>query len=132
MKIVITFGTFDLLHIGHINLLHNAKKLGDKLIVGVSSDKLNYTKKFEYPTYNQHDRLNIIKAIRVVDNVFFEDSLEKKRQYILENNADILVMGDDWKGKFDDLNDIVNVIYIPRTPNISSSNTKYRIYNINK
>jgi glycerol-3-phosphate cytidylyltransferase len=123
-KTVITFGTFDLLHIGHINILERAKKLGNKLIVGVSSDALNYSKKTMYPVYSEEDRLKIIKSLKFVDKVFLEESLEKKREYILKYKADILVMGHDWKGKFDDLSDICKVIYLPRTENISTTEIK--------
>ena len=84
--IVITFGTFDLLHIGHINMLNNCKKHGDKLIVGVSSNKLNYEKKSRYPIFNQDDRMNIIGNIKGVDEVFLEESLELKREYIKKYN----------------------------------------------
>ena len=127
--IVITFGTFDLLHIGHINILKRCKKYGDKLIVGISTDKLNYDKKKRYPIYNETDRLNIIKSISYVDDVFLEESLELKREYIIKKNADILIMGDDWKGKFDYLNDICQVIYLPRTKEISTTKVIDKISN---
>ena len=119
--IVITFGTFDLLHIGHINILKRCKKYADKLIVGISTDKLNYLKKKRYPIYNQTDRLEIIKSISYVDKVFFEESLELKEFYIKKYKADILIMGDDWKGKFDCFNNICKVIYLPRTEEISTT-----------
>ena len=121
MKIVITFGTFDLFHIGHVNILKKSKKYGDKLIVGVSSDELNYKKKSIYPVFKQEDRLRIIKSIKYVDEVFIEESLELKGEYIKQFNADILVMGEDWKGKFDEFKTICKVIYLPRTENISTS-----------
>ena len=124
---VITFGSFDLLHIGHINILRRAKEFGDKLIVGVSTDALHFFKKKEYPVYNQDNRLKIVKAIRYVDEVFFEESLELKKEYILKYNADVLVMGDDWKGKFDWVSDVCNVIYLKRTPNISTTEIKNSI-----
>jgi glycerol-3-phosphate cytidylyltransferase len=120
---VITFGTYDLLHIGHINLLMRARKLGDYLIVGVSSDKLSVDKKNRQPIYNQTDRMAIINSLKYVDEVFFEHSLELKRYYILHHNASVLVMGDDWTGKFDHLNDICKVIYLPRTACISTTST---------
>jgi cytidyltransferase-like protein len=82
MVVVITFGTFDLLHIGHINMLKNCKKYGDKLIVGVSSDKLNYDKKKRNPVFKEEDRLEIIKNIKCVDEVFFRRKFRtKKRLY---------------------------------------------------
>lgn len=119
--IVITFGTFDLFHIGHINILERAKKKGDKLIVGVSTDKLNFSKKQKYPIYSQNERKKIIDSLKFVDEVFFEESLEKKREYILKYKADILVMGNDWEGRFDEFNDICEVIYLERTPSISTT-----------
>jgi len=124
-NIVITFGTFDVLHIGHINILKRAAKLkgpNGKLIVGVSSDKLNFQKKQRVPVYNESDRLEIISSIKGVDSVFLEESLALKRKYILDNKADILVMGDDWYGRFDEYNDICKVVYLPRTQNISTTN----------
>ena len=119
--IVITFGTFDLIHIGHIRILERAKQLGDKLVVGISSDNFSFSKKYKYPIYNENDRKKILDSIKFVDHVFIEESFEKKRQYILDNNADILVMGSDWEGKFDEFNDICKVIYLERTPSISTS-----------
>ena len=127
MTTVITFGTFDLLHIGHINILRRAKEHGDKLIVGVSSDDLNFSKKSKHPVYNQDCRMAIISSIRFVDGVFLEESLALKRKYIIDHKADILVMGSDWEGKFDDLGDICKVIYLPRTENVSTTEIKQYI-----
>lgn len=118
---VITFGTFDVFHIGHVNILERAKELGNHLIVGVSTDGLNFSKKARYPIYNQNSRAQIVNAIHCVDEVFFEESLERKREYILNYKADILVMGDDWKGKFDEFSDICKVIYLPRTADVSTT-----------
>ncbi|WP_105187873.1 adenylyltransferase/cytidyltransferase family protein [Pseudoalteromonas sp. T1lg48] len=118
---VITFGTFDVFHVGHVNLLQRAAKLGDELIVGVSSDALNIEKKGRAPVYSQQDRMRIIAAMSDVARVFVEESLALKRQYIQKHGADILVMGDDWRGKFDEFNDICEVIYLPRTPSISTT-----------
>ncbi len=101
--IVITFGTFDLFHIGHLRLLQRAQTYGDSLIVGVSSDSLNVNKKSKTPIIPQHHRVEILKAITGVDEVFLEESLELKPDYIKRYKADVLVMGDDWAGKFDDL-----------------------------
>ena len=92
MKRVVTFGTFDLFHIGHLNILERAKTLGDYLIVGISSDQLNHNKKNKLPVYNQDHRLRIISALRIVDEVFIEESLEQKAEYIKKYKADILVM----------------------------------------
>ncbi|EHK3304289.1 adenylyltransferase/cytidyltransferase family protein [Escherichia coli] len=118
---VITFGTFDVFHIGHIHILERAAALGDRLIVGVSSDLLNFSKKNRYPIYNEEDRIKIISSLKFVDEVFLEESLELKEKYIKEKNANILVMGDDWKGRFDQYNNICQVIYFPRTPSISTT-----------
>ena len=120
MKKVITFGTFDVFHIGHVSILERAKSYGDYLIVGVSSDDLNLSKKGRKPIYSEKDRKKIIKSLSCVDEVFSETSLDLKRQYINDFNADILIMGDDWKGKFDNHKDQCEVIYLPRTPSIST------------
>ncbi len=121
MKRIITFGTYDVFHVGHVNLLQRAAALGDQLIVGVSTDALNYSKKQRYPVYNQNDRMKIINSLRYVNLCFEEESLEKKRDYILQYNADTLVMGDDWKGKFDEFKDICEVVYLERTPSVSTT-----------
>lgn len=118
---VITFGTFDILHVGHINILRRAREMGERLVVGVSSDALNFAKKGRYPVYSQSERCEIISVIRYVDDVFVEESLELKREYILRHKAGILVMGDDWQGRFDAFNDICEVVYLPRTPSISTT-----------
>lgn len=120
MKKVITFGTFDVFHIGHVSILERAKSYGDYLIVGVSSDDLNFSKKGCKPIYSEKDRRKIIKSLSCVDEVFSETSLDLKRQYINDFNAEILIMGDDWKGKFDNHKDQCEVIYLPRTPSIST------------
>lgn len=95
--------------------------MGSFLIVGVSSDKLNLEKKKRSPVYVQEDRLRIIASLACVDEVFVEESLELKKTYVLEHSADILVMGDDWQGKFDYLQDHCKVMYLPRTPSISTT-----------
>lgn len=121
MKTVITFGTFDLFHIGHLSILRRAAELGDRLVVGISSDNFSYSKKQKYPIFNENDRQKIVQSIKWVNDTFLEESFELKRQYILDNKADIFVMGDDWKGKFDKFNDICQVIYLPRTTGISTT-----------
>lgn len=121
MKRIITFGTFDVLHIGHIRILLRARMLGEHLTVGISTDALNWSKKQKKPVYSQFDRLEIVQAIAGVDQVFFEHSLEEKRNYILEHKADVLVMGDDWAGRFDEFKDICEVVYLPRTEGISTT-----------
>ena len=128
--IVITFGTFDLFHIGHLKMLNRCKEYGDKLIVGISTDKLNYNKKSRYPIINQYQRKVRVQNIKCVYETFFEESLELKREYINKYKADIFVIGDDWKGKFDDLNDICKVIYLERTKNISTTKLIDDINNI--
>lgn len=121
MKKVITFGTFDVFHVGHINILERAAAMGDFLIVGVSSDQLNYSKKGRFPVYSESERTKIISALKCVDQVFIEDSLELKKEYIIQHQAEILVMGDDWQGRFDWVSDICEVVYLPRTPSISTT-----------
>jgi glycerol-3-phosphate cytidylyltransferase len=120
-KRVITFGTFDVFHIGHVNILERAKELGDYLIVGVSSDELNFAKKGRYPIYRQEHRLQILNSIHCVNEVFIEESLEKKGEYLRAYRADVLVMGDDWAGKFDMFRNICEVVYLPRTKDISTT-----------
>lgn len=121
---VITFGTFDILHVGHINILDRCKNYcntENTLIVGISSDKFSFEKKKRYPVYNESQRKKILESLKIVDKVFIEESFEKKRDYILEHEADVFVMGNDWEGKFDYLNDICKVVYLPRTPSISTT-----------
>ena len=120
-KNVVTFGTFDLFHIGHLRLLQRAADFGGKLIVGVSSDQLNFEKKEKYPEFSEFERIEIIKMIKGVDIVFVEESLELKRSYLLRYNADLLVMGNDWEGRFDEFKDICDVKYVERTPLISTT-----------
>ncbi|MFB9760944.1 glycerol-3-phosphate cytidylyltransferase [Ectobacillus funiculus] len=123
MKKVITYGTFDLLHWGHINLLKRAKDLGDYLIVAVSTDEFNSLKnKKAYHSY-EHRKM-ILEAIRYVDEVIPEEDWEQKVQDVIEHEIDIFVMGDDWKGKFDYLKQRCNVVYLPRTVDISTTKIK--------
>ena len=121
MKTIITFGTFDVFHIGHLRILQRARQLGDRLIVGISSDALNMQKKGRVPVYSQSDRMGIIAGLKCVDSVFLEQSLEQKADYIRQFNADTLVMGDDWAGRFDSLSYLCEVVYFPRTPSISTT-----------
>lgn len=127
MKRVITFGTFDVFHVGHLRLLERARGLGDRLDVGLSTDALNQRKKGRPPVYAYAERAEILAGLRCVDSVFAEESLEEKRAYVLAHRANVLVMGDDWTGRFDDLRDICEVVYVPRTPSISTSATIERI-----
>ncbi len=120
-RTVVTFGTFDVFHVGHLRVLERAAELGERLVVGVSADALNERKKGRVPVFSQAERLAIVAALRVVDEVFVEESLEQKRDYLREHNADVLVMGDDWAGRFDEFADICEVVYLPRTPAISTT-----------
>lgn len=121
MKRILTFGTFDVFHYGHLKILERAAQHADELIVGVSSDALNYKKKGRNPVFSQKERMDIISSLNFVDGVFLEESLELKRDYLLEHKADCLIMGCDWTGKFDEFNDICEVVYLPRTPDISTT-----------
>lgn len=108
-------------HIGHLRILDRARTLGSQLIVGVSTDAMNFEKKNRYPVYSQEERCEIIRALKCVDEVFLEESLALKRHYLIKHKADVLVMGDDWAGKFDEFKDICRVEYLPRTPSISTT-----------
>lgn len=121
MKRIITYGTFDLLHYGHINLLKRAKGLGDYLIVALSTDEFNAIKgKKSFFSYEK--RKALLEAIRYVDLVIPEDNWEQKKTDVHEYHIDIFVMGDDWSGKFDFLKEEgVEVVYLPRTPEISTT-----------
>ena len=101
MTRVITFGTFDVFHVGHLSILERAAELGDVLIVGVSTDAMNFNKKGRRPIYPQEHRIEIIRALRCVNEAFLEESLEAKMTYVKNYNADILVMGNDWASRFD-------------------------------
>lgn len=127
MTRIVTFGTFDLLHVGHVNILRRARALGSYLVVGVSSDELNVRKKGLQPAYSTEDRVAIVAALRCVDEVFVEHSLEEKRAYLVRHRADVLVMGDDWAGRFDEFSDVCRVVYLPRTEGISTTEVKSHI-----
>ena len=122
-KIVLTYGTFDMFHIGHLNLLNRLKSLGDKLIVAVSTDEFNSIKgKKTLIPFEQ--RALIVQNIKCVDMVISEKNWEQKVDDIKKYNVDIFAMGDDWKGKFDFLKDYCKVVYLPRTQNISTTELK--------
>jgi glycerol-3-phosphate cytidylyltransferase len=126
MALVLTYGTFDLLHVGHVNLLQRARALGDRLVVGLSSDAFNALKR-KTATQSYADRAAVLRAIRYVDEVFPEDNWEQKADDIRRLGAGLLVMGSDWSGHFDDLSRHCTVRYLPRTENISSSLLKAEI-----
>lgn len=121
MTTVITFGTFDVFHVGHLRVIERAAALGDRLVVGVSADQLNLAKKDRLPVFSEGERMEIVAALKPVDQVFLEESLELKRSYIEQYDAQVLVMGDDWAGRFDEFGDICRVEYLPRTPAISTT-----------
>lgn len=123
MKRVLTYGTFDLLHWGHVCLLQRAKALGDYLIVALSTDEFNAVKgKKAYHDYEERKRM--LESIRYVDLVIPENDWNQKRKDIIQYQVDVVVMGDDWDGKFDDLSDLCEVKYLPRTKGISTTKIK--------
>lgn len=123
MKTILTYGTYDLLHVGHINILKRAKELGDFLIVGLSTDEFNTIKgKKSFYTYEQ--RKVVIEAIKYVDLVIPERTWEQKIDDVKKYNVNVFVMGDDWEGKFDFLKEYCEVKILPRTPDISSSKAR--------
>ena len=125
MKKVITYGTFDLLHYGHINLLRRAKTLGDYLIVGLSTDEFNNKEKNKECYFDYENRKLLLDAVKYVDLVITEETWEQKVYDIQKYNIDVFVIGDDWKGKFDYLEDIgIEVVYLPRTKEISTTKIK--------
>ncbi|WP_067929107.1 MULTISPECIES: glycerol-3-phosphate cytidylyltransferase [Alicyclobacillus] len=130
MKKVLTYGTFDLLHWGHINLLKRARELGDYLVVGLSTDEFN-AEKNKKAYYSYENRKLILEAIRYVDEVIPEVSWEQKVRDVIEHHIDIFVMGDDWRGKFDFLKEYCEVVYLPRTIGISSTQIKQDLLSAN-
>lgn len=127
MKKVITYGTYDLLHVGHINLLRRAREQGDYLIVVLSTDEFNAGKNKEaYHSYQ--DRKTILEAIKYVDQVLPEHKWEQKISDVVDNEVDVFVMGDDWEGKFDFLKEYCEVVYLPRTEGISTSQIKEELH----
>lgn len=124
MKKVLTYGTFDLLHYGHVNLLQRAKALGDYLIVGISTDEFNLNEKQKKCYFSYDERKRLVQAIRYVDLVIPEENWEQKISDIREFKVDVFVIGDDWRGKFDYLEEFCEVVYLPRTPEISTTQIK--------
>jgi glycerol-3-phosphate cytidylyltransferase len=126
MKKIITYGTFDLFHYGHLKILERAKQLGDYLVVAVSTDEFNQIKgkKCVYP---YEHRAEIVKSIRYVDEVIPETEWEQKKRDVVDHGISTLVMGSDWEGKFDELKSLCEVVYLPRTPDISSTDIKSNV-----
>ena len=124
---VITYGTFDLLHYGHINLLRRAKNLGDYLIVALSTDEFNKDMKNKRSYFSYAERKLLLESIRYVDLVIPEENWEQKKTDVEKYDVDVFVMGDDWTGKFDFLKTVgkgCDVVYLPRTPEISTTRIK--------
>lgn len=124
MKTIITYGTFDLFHIGHVNLLKRARELGDRLIVGVSTDEFNLLEKGKTTIVPFPHRVGVLESCRYVDMVIPELSWHQKADDIAKYEIDTFVIGDDWQGKFDELNALCNVVYLKRTKDISSTALK--------
>lgn len=124
MKRVITYGTFDMLHYGHINLLRRAKELGDYLVVVLSTDEFNWNSKQKKCYFTYEERKKVLEAIRYVDLVVPEENWEQKVTDVQKYDIDTFVMGDDWVGKFDFLKEYCEVVYLPRTPDISTTQIK--------
>jgi glycerol-3-phosphate cytidylyltransferase len=117
---VITYGTFDLLHVGHVLMLRRLRELGTRLVVGVSTDEFNALKG-KHCSFGYADRATIVAALRDVDEVFPEHTWEQKRDDVIRHRAAIFGIGDDWRGRFDSLSDLCRVVYLPRTPGISTT-----------
>lgn len=120
MKKIITYGTFDTLHFGHIILLQRAKSLGDHLIVGLSTDEFN-ADKGKTSHFNYQERKTFLEAIRFVDEVIPERDWDQKSRDVVDHEIDTFTMGDDWAGEFDFLSEYCTVHYLNRTPSISST-----------
>ena len=128
MKRVITYGTFDLLHYGHINLLRRAKALGDYLIVALSTDEFNWREKQKKSYFSYDERKAMLEAIRYVDLVIPEENWGQKKTDVETYHVDVFVIGDDWTGQFDFLRDQCDVVYLPRTPEISTTKIKTELH----
>ncbi len=124
MTRVITYGTFDLFHIGHLRLLERAKAKGDYLLVAISTDEFNWNSKKKVCVQPYEERSIIVSALKVVDEVIPEYSWEQKIDDIKKHRVDVFVMGNDWEGEFDFLKKYCRVVYLDRTPGVSSSERK--------
>ena len=124
MRRVITYGTFDLFHYGHVNILRRAKEFGDYLIVAISTDEFNWNEKQKKCYFSYEQRKKLVESIRYGDLVIPEESWNQKIEDVKLYKVDTFVMGDDWKGKFDFLKEYCEVVYLPRTPEISTTQIK--------
>lgn len=127
MKKIITYGTFDLFHVGHLNIIRRARKMGDYLIVGLSTDRFNLQEKNKQTVISYKDRKHILESLRFVDLVIPEENWNQKIDNVKEFKIDTFVMGHDWSGAFDFLNAYCEVVYLPRTDGISSTELKAHI-----
>jgi len=127
MKTILTYGTFDLFHIGHVNLLKRAREMGDRLIVGVSTDEFNLSEKSKTTIVPFEHRVKVLESCRYVDQVISESCWQQKADDIVKYKVDIFVMGDDWNGKFDELKTLCNVVYLNRTQDVSSTALKQAV-----
>lgn len=127
MRKIITYGTYDLLHYGHINLLRRAKALGEYLIVALSTDEFNWNSKQKKCYFTYEQRKQLLEAVRYVDLVIPETSWDQKPEDVREFKINTFVMGDDWTGRFDFLKNQCEVIYLPRTPEISTTQIKTQL-----
>jgi glycerol-3-phosphate cytidylyltransferase len=129
MKTILTYGTFDLFHVGHIRLLKRLSELGDRLIVGISSDEFNEIKG-KKSFFSYLERAEIVESCKYVDSVFPENTWDQKSTDIINFNVDVMAMGDDWEGKFDHLDEFCEIIYLPRTNDISTTQIKRQLSKI--
>jgi glycerol-3-phosphate cytidylyltransferase len=129
-KIILTYGTFDLFHIGHVRMLKRLKNIGDKLIVGISTDEFNEVKG-KKSFFSYEERSEIVSSCKFVDGIFPENKWDQKKNDIIRFNANVFAIGDDWKGKFDDLGIVCEVLYLPRTEDISTTDIKKSLAGIN-
>ena len=124
MRKVLTYGTFDLLHIGHLNILRRARAIGTHLTVAISTDEFNRNFKSKSSIVPYCDRAELVRNLVCVNKVIPENSWDQKIEDVKNNNIDVFVMGHDWEGKFDFLKEYCEVVYLPRTENISTSEIK--------